>query len=329
MPLKLIRRKGSPYFHIYGTASGYRYRLSTQTDRRETADALRLKLEREAAERRAKGDAAVSTIAQCAIYYVRQGGEARFLEPLVRRWGDWRVGDLTPAEITRAAHELYPERSPAWHVRAVFTPINAMLTAAAKAGLCTWTRVPGPAVKRPPITAASDDHIAQLLPHCGVRLAALVLFLTFTGSRISEACRLEWAHVDLDGAEAMLTITKSGGSRRLPLAPPVVAALRAIIATRPKAGPVFGYADRWSARNALKRATERAGLDWLSSHKLGRHAFASRLLRDGHSLPVVTAAGGWASPSMVSQVYGHLERSHVDSAVTSARLLTRRPRDED
>lgn len=321
MPLKLIKRGGSPHFHITGTASGYRYRFSAQTDCRATAEALRLKTEREAAERRAHGDAAVSTFAACAIHYIRAGGEARYLEPLVKRWGEWRVAQITPAEIARAAHELYPGRTTAWHVRAVYTPTNAVLAKADAAGLCTWRHVKPPPVKRPPIRHASDTHIAALLPHCNPRLAALVLFLTLTGARISEACRLEWAHVDFDRGEALLEITKNGRSRRVALAPAALDALRRLAEGRPAAGPVFGYSDRSAARNAILRASKRAGVEYLSSHKLGRHAFAARLLRSGHSLPVVTAAGGWASSSMVSQVYGHLEQSHVDDAVRTAALM--------
>jgi integrase len=131
--------------------------------------------------------------------------------------------------------------------------------------------------------------------------------------------------VDFDRSEALLTITKNGRPRKVALAEPVMRALQALATASPAAGPVFGYADRWSARNAIVRASRRAGVEYLSSHKIGRHAFAARLLRDGHSLPVVTAAGGWASSSMVSQVYGHLEQSHVDDAVRGAALALPKP----
>jgi integrase len=235
------------------------------------------------------------------------------------------VAQITPAEIAKAAHELYPGKTTAWHVRAVYTPTNAVLAKADEAGLCTWRHVKPPVVKRPPIRAASDGHITALLPHCNPRLAGLVLFLTFTGSRVSEACRLEWAHVDFERREALLTITKNGKPRKVALADAVLHALRRLAEDAPGAGPVFGYADRWSARNAIVRASRRAGVEYMSSHKLGRHAFAARLLRDGHSLPVVTAAGGWASSSMVSQVYGHLEQSHVDDAVRKAALALPKP----
>ena len=146
MPLKIVKRAGSTHWQVYGTSSGYRFRFSTQTDCRDTAEAIRLKTEREAAERKTHGDAAVSTFAACAIHYIRAGGEARFLAPLVKRWGEWRVQQITAAEITRAAHELYPGKTTAWHVRAVYTPANAVLSKAAEAGLCKWAHVKAPAV---------------------------------------------------------------------------------------------------------------------------------------------------------------------------------------
>lgn len=320
MPLKVTKRPGSPYWQITGTASGYRYRFSAQTDCRETAEALRLKTEREAAERRTHGDARVTTFAQAVIHYVRQGGETRLLAPLVKRWGEWRIAAITPAELTKGAHELYPGKSTAWHVRAVWTPVNAVCNAADAAGLCSWRHVRPPTVKRRPVQPAGDEHIRQLLPHCNPRLAALVLFLTLTGARISEACRLHWAHVDFDRCEALLEVTKNGKPRLVALAPEVVDALRALAELHPASGSVFGYSDRWSARNAIKRASARADLPYISSHKLGRHACAARMLADGHSVPVVTAAIGWQSPSMVMQTYGHLERSHVADAMRGGRV---------
>ncbi len=53
----------------------------------------------------------------------------------------------------------------------------------------------------------------------------------------------------------------------------------------------------------------------MSSHRIGRHAFPARLLRDGHSLKLVQEAGGWKAARMVSDHYGHLERSQISAAI--------------
>ena len=65
----------------------------------------------------------------------------------------------------------------------------------------------------------------------------------------------------------------------------------------------------------LKRACQRAGVEYLSPHKAGRHSFAARLLRDGNSLKALQEAGGWKSPGVVASTYAHLERAQVDRAV--------------
>lgn len=324
MPLKTIRKPGSPHWHIVGTTSGRRYRLSSRSESKAVADAMRMDIERDAADRRIHGPAAVTTFAEAVAHYLRTGGEAQFLPPLVKRWGKLRVQQITPEAVARAAHELYPGRKASTHVRAVYTPANAVLARAAAALMCAPQVIPAPTVKAPLVQAADDTHIRALLPHCNPRLACMVLFLTLTGARIAEACRLEWAHVDFDRAEATLTRTKTGKPRRLALAAPVLTALKRLAEGAPASGSVFGYSDRWSARNALQRASARAGLPFMSSHKVGRHAFAARMLRAGHSLPVTQAAGGWASTALVVSTYGHLEHSHVDAAVrsTGSALLT-------
>jgi integrase len=54
-----------------------------------------------------------------------------------------------------------------------------------------------------------------------------------------------------------------------------------------------------------------AGVEWYGSHALGRHSFATRLLKNGYSTKFVAQAGGWASTRMVDMVYGHLEHDPV------------------
>jgi hypothetical protein len=56
-------------------------------------------------------------------------------------------------------------------------------------------------------------------------------------------------------------------------------------------------------------------IDYYTSHRVGRHAFAARLLAEGKSLRFVMEAGGWATIQIVAETYGHLERSYVDDAL--------------
>ena len=185
--------------------------------------------------------------------------------------------------------------------RQVYTPLIANYRVAAKAQLCELPRFTRPArPKRKAVSFAKDDTRVALLPHCGERLRAALLFVSFTGARASECCRLEDADVDWGRHEALLSHTKNGEPRVVPLAGLVYEALAKL---RGASGPLFGFGQRHSFNQAIARACRRAGLPVMTSHKLGRHAFAARLLSQGHTLKDVKrqAAGkptAWSIPFM-------------------------------
>jgi integrase len=323
--LKLAKR--GKIWHICGSIRGQRYRESTGTHSRAHAEALLARRQTEIIERETWGQNRVTVFAEAVTLYLQQGGEARFLAPLLDRWGAKRLAEITQVEVSAAVHEIYPGRSAAYQVRAVFTPTSAVLRCAARAGLCPLVAFEKPKVRRKPVAYADDDWFQKVLPHCNSHLTAVILFLTLTGARVTEACTLVWADVDLQRAQALLRETKNGTSRVVDLAAPVATALHAIRPPTPeRAARVFGYAARWSVNQAIERACARAGIPYLSSHSIGRHAFAARLLRQGHSLKLVQEAGGWKAARMVSDHYGHLERSQVSAAIkNSGTNLTQAP----
>lgn len=130
-------------------------------------------------------------------------------------------------------------------------------------------------------------------------------------------CRVEDLDVDWDGQTVIFRRTKSGKPRTVPLAPLVYDAL---LPLRGRKGPLLGFKQRYSLNQAIARACRRAGLPVMTSHKIGRHAFAARLLKQGKTLKEVQEAGGWSpkSLSMIGETYGHLERKAVDAAIRSA-----------
>jgi integrase len=320
MPLKLEKR-GKVYY-VTGTIRRQRYRESTFTGSRPHAEAYRLKREREILDAEYHGEARTTLFAQAALLYLEKGGEGRFLAPLIERWGKWRLSDITPAAVSAFAREGFSAVAPATVKRQLYTPLNAVMRAAHRAQLGPLAVFEAPKVKRKPVAYADDRWLEQFFEHARFRVAAIVLFMTLTGARVSEACRLAPGDVDLERGEALLRQTKAGGSRRLPLAPVLVDALRTAIAECKKdidgEVRVFGYANRWSVNQAIERVCLRAGIRRLSSHQVGRHAFAARLLAQGRSLQTVRGAGGWASIQIVSEVYGHLEQQAIDEAVRAA-----------
>jgi len=63
----------------------------------------------------------------------------------------------------------------------------------------------------------------------------------------------------------------------------------------------------------------------MTSHQIGRHAFAARLLKQGKTLKQLQEVGGWSvdSMTMIARVYGHLETGATDTAVREAPVSLR------
>ena len=132
-------------------------------------------------------------------------------------------------------------------------------------------------------------------------MRAAILLMSFTAARASEACRLLEEDIDWEERTAELRLTKNGDPRVVPLSGLLSEALHKLKGTK---GPVFGFKTRHSLN--------------LTSHEVGRHAFAARLLGQGYTLKQVQEAGGWKSYRMVAEVYGHLEKSSVHDAMRAA-----------
>jgi integrase len=315
--LKLIKRPDSPHWQICGTLRGIRVRESTGTDSRAHAEVILAKRQQEVLDGIVYGQDRVTILADAIVSYIESGRSEKYLRPIVDHFGAWRICDISQTEVTRLAQKLFPNRSPATINRHLYTPLIAVLNHAKRSGMVksipTLTR---PKERQKPTVYANDEWLVQFLAQNMPKpLRAIVLFMSFTGSRVTEACRLEWSDIDWDIGRALLRTTKNGTSRQVALAEVVLEELRGL---QKPVGRVFGYSSRYSVNQAIERVCKRSGVPYMSSHKVGRHAFAARLLKNGHSLKVVAEAGGWKSIQLASRTYGHLEHSQVDSAVTAA-----------
>ena len=74
--------------------------------------------------------------------------------------------------------------------------------------------------------------------------------------------------------------------------------------TTDRGGKVFGSSSRHSVKSAWKASIKRAGIKPLTPHAL-RHGFATGLLRAGVDPVTVAWLGGWESPQIVIDIYGH------------------------
>lgn len=316
--LKLTSRGKKGIFQISGSLANERVRESTGTNSRPHAEATLAKRQQEILDRYTWGEQRTATFAEAVVLYLEGGGEDRFMGKLIDHFGTMRLSEITSMMVAKFAASAYPNSGLQGINRQVYTPIIAVFRTAAGAQppLCAMPMFKRPKLpKRKAVTFARDEHIVKLLPSCSIRLKAAVLTITLTAARASEACRLRDDDVDWDDHSAILRETKNGEPRRVKLPQTVVDAL---IPLRGTQGPLFGFKTRHSLNQAIERASRRAGLPYLSSHKIGRHAFSARLLRQGKSGKVVQEAGGWKSARLFDETYKHLERSHVDEVVASS-----------
>lgn len=165
---------------------------------------------------------------------------------------------------------------------------------------------------------------------------AAIVFLRVSGARRSEACKLEWEHLDFatNPPTARLVDTKSHKGkkkyveRRIPLMPTGVESVlweykRADLA--PKKGRVFGTYHNVAGRQEFRplkadsitqawdRARKRAGFPHVRLHDL-RHTRITEFAQSNLSLQEVQALSGHADPKMVMRYF------HADPVAIGKKL---------
>lgn len=315
MPLKLVRRAQSDNWYIRGTVRGENIFETTGTDDAAIAEAIRIKREHGLLERSVFGPSATVTFAEAAVSYLENGGEARFLgkwDPATGRWslligqlGKLVVGKIGQHEIDNAVRAIYPKATAATRKRQGYIPACAVLNHAARKGWCGKAIIDHPRVKPSSTEYSTPDRMNKLLRHCSPKLRRLVVFLAYTGGRISELLRLDWDRdIDLNQRTAILRRTKNGKPRTVHLPDPVLLAL-ATVPEKERHGQVFEWKARHAVYKPLRRACRLAGVDYLPTHQQGRHTFAAWLrIHAKRDLVGLKKDGGWDSIQSVMR-YEH------------------------
>lgn len=303
--LKLEKRGN--VWRAVGSIAGERIRTSLRTGDERQARELLADLEARIWRRRTYGEAAVRTFAEAALDYQRAGKEGAFLAPLILRFGDRLVGSISGEEIREAAAALYPTAAPATWNRQAIVPARAVINYAARKGWCAPVSVQMYSVPRPRRAAVGDDWFDRLIGQCDAdrlpHLAALMLFLRTTGTRLGEAVRVLPEHLDLAGGLVELERTKTAAWERRHIGPELVARLANL--ARAPGRPVFGYRHGWAVIKRLKAVCRRAGIPYVGTHQAGRHSFATAAIAAGATLKEVMDAAGWRSARMVLEIYAH------------------------
>jgi hypothetical protein len=131
--LKTERRGKKGIFQIIGTLRGRRVYQSTGTTSESHAEAARIQLEKQILDEDIYGKASTAVFAEAAEAYLDVGGSPSFVTPLNNHFGQWRLADISQAEVMKFAKKCYPNASPQTIDRQVFTPLIAIWRKARKA----------------------------------------------------------------------------------------------------------------------------------------------------------------------------------------------------
>jgi integrase len=318
VPLKIFRRPGSPNWYMRGSVRGIRIIESTGVSSRVKAQEIRAFREAELLEQSIHGRAAVATFGSAALSYMQNGGDGRYLTPLLEHFGRTRLSAIDQAAIDRCAAQLKPHALSSTVNRQIHTPISAVLKHAAARGWCDHRSIERPRQPKGKTRWLSFQEAEDLIGAAGY-LRPLLTFLLYTGCRLGEAINLDWAQVDLVRRHVQFLNTKNGQSRGCPLHPLALAALANLahregaVFRRPDGLPYARKPDGGGQiKTGFKGACRRAGLSDVTPHTL-RHTWASWHYQQQRDLRKLMDLGGWKSLTMVVR-YSHVNADqHADS----------------
>jgi len=305
--LELKERNG--IWYAYGTVGGKRVRRSLKTSDKKKAREAIANLEAREWKRSQYGEEAVRLFEEAATSYMKQGGEERYLAPIIKHFRGRKIGTISPGEIRDMALIIYPAHAAATRNRQAIIPARAVINHAHDLGWCNPIKVKMFDVAKPnkhkPVDRAwLDKFLAQCdkdgLPH----LAACVLFMHQTGARVSEAVNLMGEHVSLQDRIAVLAKTKTDEWSTRHLTMELVARM-AVLGIK-DGEHVFSYTERASVNRRMAKVCKRAGIERRSTHSAGRHSFGTNAMNvEGASIKDAMDAGGWKSAKLFLETYVH------------------------
>lgn len=162
----------------------------------------------------------------------------------------------------------------------------------------------------------SKEEIQALVENCASHIAPIVVMAVNTGMRKGEILSLKWENVDLKHGFILLSRTKNGERREIP----INQKLRDTLATVQRRLDVpYVFYDHLTGlpysdiKNAFTGACRRAGIKDFRFHDL-RHTFASHLVMAGVDLTTVSRLLGHRDMTMTLR-YSHLSPLHMAKAV--------------
>ncbi len=289
------------------------------------AEEYRARREAQLWDRTVIGERGSHSFGEAALIYLqtRQPGPSFrvTLKRLVDQFEHWPVDKIDQNTLDNYIAAHHAKSAPGTVIRAVITPVTAVLRVAAKRGWCDQPAFERPKVPMHATRWLSHDEAGHLIAACAPHLKPLVVFLLHTGARLSEALRLDWSNVDLKARRVVFMNTKNGEHRGVPLNNDVFLALANLphreghVFLTPAGRPYYdsGGLGGSPIKRAFKTACKRAGLENVRVHDL-RHTFASWLVMSGVPLRTVAELLGHKTLAMVFR-YSHLSPDHLRDAV--------------
>lgn len=189
--------------------------------------------------------------------------------------------------------------------------------------------VDGTGVERGTFTPA---EISMLTEAADGEWKTLILMAYFTGARLSDCCRMEWANVNLNAQTLTFTQAKTNKKMEVPIHPDLLAHLESIAGTdQPETFVMPHMANlkpggRHGLSEGFKRIMRKAGLDMQKVKSAGvrqlsrrtfhamRHSFASALANAGVAPELRMKLTGHKSAA-VHRGYSHHEMKTLADAV--------------
>jgi integrase len=328
MPLYLERRGRIWYLRGVGGPQDRRVAVneSTGTDRRDLAERHKARRESEIYRVAEFGERAVVMFHDAADSYLAANTgiskeDARRVGRLVEFFATAKLSEVNQAACDRACEALVGrDTTPATRLRAVITPLSAIVTHASVREWCAPRKFerPAPGPSRTSWLPPADAE--RLIEAAAAHLKPLMVFLFSIGARAGEAVSLRWTDVDLTAGVVVFRNvsgeharrTKSGRDRVAHLPPRAIAALGGLphrdgaVFLRPARGPSLPLpyqGERGQFRTGWDAAVRRAGIADVSPHS-ARHSWASWRWSLKPDLLDLMRAGGWSSLDLVAR-YAH------------------------
>ena len=313
MALRIVK-DDSGIWRIKGTFKGVRVRKSTGTADKSLAEIQRAAAESEILD--GTFGRRHPTFELACEGYLDDGGDDRFMLKVFQAFDGWELRQITPNIVRREAEKAYPDAAPATRNRQFITPASAVINWGHQQGMCAPIQVRRFAVPKAERKAIGRDWLDAFMAEASPHLGALYLFMFSTGTRISEACGLEWDDVNIPERTATLRNTKNGTDHVAYLPE----SFMRLLINMPLGERVFGFASRGSVYRPAKNACKRAGIEYVPPHQAGRHSFATALDNAGMTATQIAKAGNWKSVRLVQETYTHPE----DAGKRAAEIMERK-----